>query len=151
MCVEVLVTGTFNVLHAGHVQLLEYASTFGKVTVGINADSYLHGKYGSDKTVPMLNRAYLLRSIKFVDEVVVFTADDPSELIRQLKPQFFVRGPDYGGVELVEQVALDEVGAQLIIHCGDKIHNASSLVEHLPQQGFQPMASGAVLPWLSQY
>ena len=61
--VDVLVTGTFNVMHAGHVELLEFASRFGRVTVGLNADSYLYSKYGEDKTVPLLNRAYVLSSL----------------------------------------------------------------------------------------
>jgi len=150
MC-DVLVTGTFNVLHAGHVQLLEYASTFGKVVVGINADGYLHRKYGRDKTVPMLNRAYVLNSISFVDEVVVFTQDDPSQLIRQLAPRYFVRGPDYSGVELVEQRALDEVGANLVIHCAEKIHDASSLVGSLPKSSFGVLDAGDVLSRIARY
>jgi cytidyltransferase-like protein len=146
MC-EVLVTGTFNVMHAGHVELLEFASRFGSVTVGVNADSYLHGKYGEDKTVPLMNRAYVLSSCKFVDEVVVFTDNDPSALILQLKPRYFVRGPDYTGVELPEQDALDQVGAQLIIHQTDKIHDASSLVESVPQSAFASVGSRIARTW----
>lgn len=146
MC-RVLVTGTFNVFHAGHCQLLEYASGFGAVTVGINADEYLHSKYGKEKTVPLMNRAYVLRSLKFVDEVVVFTENEPSSLIRQLRPRYFVRGPDYSGVVLIEQAALDEVGAELIVHCSEKIHDASTLVESLPQQGFVPLDLGSIRSW----
>jgi len=142
---EVLVTGTFNVMHAGHVELFEYASQYGSVTVGINADSYLHDKYGEDKTVPMLNRAYVVSSCCFVDEVVIFTKSDPSALIRQLKPQFFVRGPDYSGVALVEQDALDEVGAKVIIQCADKIHNASSLIENVAESAFTSVS--AMMSW----
>lgn len=144
---EVLVTGTFNIMHAGHVQLFEYASQYGKVTVGINADSYLHGKYGEDKTVPMLSRAYVVSSCRFVDEVVIFTQKDPSSLIRQLQPKYFVRGPDYSGTELPEQDALDEVGAQLIIQCAEKIHDASSLVEDVPQSTFTAMGNGIARSW----
>tara|TARA_Y100001938_G_C7996374_1_gene382318 strand:- start:321 stop:767 length:447 start_codon:yes stop_codon:yes gene_type:complete len=134
--VEVLVTGTFNIMHAGHIELLEFANQFGCVTVGINADSYLHKKYGKDKTVPLINRAYVLDSCKFVDEVVVFTEDNPSALIRQLKPKYFIRGPDYASSKLPEQDALDEVGAELICQYAEKIHDASFLVKFLPQSAF---------------
>lgn len=148
---DVLVTGTFNVLHAGHVELLEFASQHGSVTVGINSDAYLHGKYGEDKTVPMLNRAYVLQALRCVDEVVIFTQDDPSELIRQLRPRIFVRGPDYAGVELPEQDALDDIGAQLVVHCAEKIQNASTLVGIVSPSAFASVGTGAVLSRIPRY
>jgi cytidyltransferase-like protein len=144
---QVLCCGTFNIVHAGHVQLFEFASQFGKVTVGINADSYLHNKYGKDKTVPLMNRAYVVSSCKYVHDVVVFTQADPSALIRQLAPGIYIRGPDYSGVELPEQEALDDVRAQLIIQCADKIHNASSLVEFVSQSAFAAMSTKATQSW----
>lgn len=144
---RVLVTGCFNIMHAGHVELLEFASRFGAVTVGLNADSYLHGKYGNDKTVPLVNRAYVLNSCKFVDEVVVFTEENPSALILQLQPRFFIRGPDYSGIKLIEQDALDQVGAELIIHQTEKIHDASSLVEAVPESAFTSLADRVACTW----
>lgn len=124
---EVLVTGTFNLMHAGHVQLLEFASQYGKVTVGVNSDAYLKKKYG-DKAIPLQQRAYVLRSCRFVDKVVAFREEDPSALILRAKPKIFVRGPDYAGVELPEQAALDAVGAKLIVHHTTKIASSSQLL-----------------------
>ena len=141
---EVLVTGTFNIVHAGHIQLFEFAKQFGRVTVGINADSYLHEKYGKDKTVPLINRAYVIDSCKFVDEVVVFTEDNPSSHIRQLKPKYFIRGPDYINLELPEQKALNEVGAELICQCAEKIHDASSLVGSLSKSALAALSKEIV-------
>lgn len=132
---EVLVTGTFNVLHAEHIQLLEFASRWGKVTVGVNADPYLQRKYG-DRAVPLVNRAYVLRSNRFVDEVVVFPEDDPGKLIRRLRPKYYVRGPDYRGVPLVEQAALDEVRAKLLIRPGGRELSSESLVQEMPKSVF---------------
>ena len=104
----VLVTGTFNVVHAGHVRLLEFASRYGKVTVGINADQYLKSKYG-DKAVPLVDRSYVLSSCKFVDEVIMFREDEPSELIMRLKPKVYIKGPDYSLEELPELKALKKI------------------------------------------
>jgi bifunctional ADP-heptose synthase (sugar kinase/adenylyltransferase) len=103
--------------------------------VGVNAEPYLASKYG-EHAVPLQNRAYVLRSNKFVDKVVVFSEDDPSKLIRKLRPKYFVRGPDYREVDLSEQGALDEVGAQLIIQPTDKIHSSSELVQKLSASAF---------------
>lgn len=127
MQTEVLVTGTFNILHAGHIRLLEFASRYGLVTVGINGDSYLVQKYG-DKTVPLVDRAYVLRSNRFVQNVVVFNEPHPGKLILKLKPRFYVKGPDYRDVEIPESQAVDQIGTKLIIQPTEKEYNASELV-----------------------
>ena len=67
----------------------------------------------------------------------MFTDDTPSALILQLRPRIYIRGPDYAGVELPEQYALDQVGTKLIIHQSEKIHNASSLVDVAPSSIFE--------------
>lgn len=139
MKAEVLVTGCFNVLHSGHCELLEFANRFGRVTVGLNADWYLKEKYG-DKAVPLINRAYCLRSNKFVEDVVFFSEPHPGRLIYKLRPRFFVRGPDYSGKELPEMDAIHDVGAKLLLHQVRKKQNASDLVDVLPDSVLQPLA-----------
>jgi cytidyltransferase-like protein len=136
---EVLVSGTFNVMHAGHVQLLEFASHYGKVTVGINGDEYMKLKYG-DNAIPLLNRAYVLESCKYVHNVVFFNEPDPSQLILKLRPKYFVRGPDYAGVDLPELDALKAVGTTLIIHNTEKIHSSTKIVPFLERRAFEPLA-----------
>lgn len=130
---NVLVTGTFNVLHAGHCELLEYASQFGKVTVGLNGDDYQRKKYG-DNAMPLILRAYTVQSCRYVENVTFFHEDNPSELIKVLKPKVYVRGPDYRGLKLLEQEALDSINARLIICPGEKIANASALTIDLPRK-----------------
>lgn len=139
MRAEVLVSGCFNVLHAGHVELLEYASKFGKVTVALNADKYVREKYG-DKAVPLVNRAYCLKHNSFVDEVVMFMEANPSRLIYKLRPEFYIRGPDYLGVELPEAEAAHDVGARVLIHHAQKIFNSSSLIHSLEEKNFTELA-----------
>lgn len=133
---EVLVTGTFNLLHPGHVELLEFASSLGRVTVGLNGDKYQKAKYGN-LAIPLVRRAYVLQSCKYVSDVVFFNEDNPSELIRKLRPRLFVRGPDYYGVNLLEQAALDEVGARLVIHDIEKIYDSSILSTMLEEENLQ--------------
>ena len=130
MTTEVLVYGTFNIVHAGHVRLLEFACRYGKVTVGINADAYLRNKYGDD-VVPLIDRSYVLESNKYVNNVVIFREDEPSALIYKLKPKYIVKGPDYIGKDLPEQVAIDAVGAHLILQPIKKEYNSSDLVASL--------------------
>lgn len=124
----VLVVGTFNITHAGHCRLLEYAAQFGKVTVGINSDDYLRKKYG-DKAVPLVQRAYVLQCNKFVDRVIVFREDEPSSLIYKIRPDVYVKGPDYSNVVLPEEQALKDLSVKVLIHQAKKIQNSSDLVE----------------------
>lgn len=130
---EVLITGHFAVLHAGHVKLLEFGSKYGKVTVGLNGDEIAQKKYGL-AAIPLIDRAYILSSCKFVDTVTFFNEETPTELILRLKPKYFIRGPDYLNQALPEQSALDEVGTQVIIQPAEKIFNASDLIKLLPRK-----------------
>jgi D-beta-D-heptose 7-phosphate kinase/D-beta-D-heptose 1-phosphate adenosyltransferase len=124
---DVLVTGTFNILHAGHVDLMEYASTFGRVTVGVNGDQYQMRKYGK-LMVPAEQRRRCIEACRYVEGgAVVFEEDDPSSLIRLLRPRVFVRGPDYSGVLLPEQPALNEVGCLLIVQPAVKIASSTAI------------------------
>lgn len=122
----VLITGTFNLLHPGHVQLIEYGSTFGKVVVGINSQDYLVRKYG-DLAVAEEHRIYILSAIRWVSNVVVFPEEHPGYLIERLRPDYYVRGPDYANTILPEADHIARAGSQLIIFPGNKIYNGSDL------------------------
>lgn len=96
---KVWVNGTFDVLHVGHIRLLEYASKFGTLRVGIDTDKRVKELKGEER--PFNNqedRKKMLESIKFVGEVVYF--DSREELIQCVKdysPDIMVVGNDYQG------------------------------------------------------
>lgn len=125
-----MITGTFLCAHAGHIELFEFGSKYGKVTVGLNGDDYLKQKYGED-IIPLTQRAYVVGSCKFVNNVVFFNEENPIELIRKLRPRYFIRGPDYLNQKLIEQDILDEVGSKLIIHQTEKINSSSIILQRL--------------------
>lgn len=131
-----LVTGTFNVLHPGHIRLLEFASRYGKVTVGINTDPFLVKKYG-EKTIPLIDRCFALQACKYVDRVVAFREDTPSMLILKMEPTYYIKGPDYATKQLPETPAVRQVGAKLIIHKKEKEYNSTDLVEVLDNDLFK--------------
>lgn len=119
---KVWVNGTFDVLHVGHIRLLEYASQFGTLRVGIDTDKRVKELKGEER--PFNNqedRKKMLESIKFVDEVVYF--DSREELIQSVKdysPDIMVVGNDYQG----ETVFGSEHAKQLIFF--EKIPKYSS-------------------------
>ena len=120
--IKVWVNGTFDVLHVGHLSLLEFASTFGFLRVGIDTDKRVKELKGYDR--PFNNqedRKKMLESIKFVDEVVLF--DSREELIncvKEYQPDYMVVGNDYKG----EVVFGSEHAKELIFF--DKIPNYST-------------------------
>lgn len=135
---EVLCSGHYNVTHSGHLMLFEFAAQYGSLTVALNGDEANKRKYG-DLAVPLINRAHVVGALRCVDNVVFFNENDPRELILKLRPKYFVRGPDYSGVPLIEQSALDEVGCKLIIHQTSKIFNSSKLMPAVDLEAFKPL------------
>jgi D-beta-D-heptose 7-phosphate kinase/D-beta-D-heptose 1-phosphate adenosyltransferase len=99
----VLTNGCFDLLHAGHVALLEAARGKGDVLiVAINSDASVRRlKGGSRPLINAAERAELLLALEAVDRVAVFEEDTPLELVRQLLPDVLVKGADWGPDDIV--------------------------------------------------
>ena len=96
--IKVFVNGTFDLLHPGHIALLNYAKTFGDyVIVGIDTDDRVREKKG--ETRPIYNqddRGLMLVALKAVDEVRYFDSDESLEaLVKEVKPDVMVVGSDW--------------------------------------------------------
>lgn len=94
----VVVNGTFDILHLGHIRLLEYARSLGSyVLVLIDSDRRVQELKGPTRPVNnQEERAEMLRAIKFVDEVKIFNSDQElRDLIKEYQPDFMVKGSDY--------------------------------------------------------
>ena len=94
----VFTNGVFDVLHVGHVEVLEVAASHGqKLIVGVNSDDSVRrlGK-GPDRPIHEEgNRARVLAALRSVDAVVVFRDDTPLDLVNRLQPDVLVKGGDY--------------------------------------------------------
>src|ERR1700722_10440910 len=127
--------GCFDLIHPGHVSLLEQArKACDRLVVGINRVASVERLKGAGR--PVQNeaaRAAVLASLSPVDLVVVFDADTPVELIRELKPEVLVKGADYR----LDQV----VGADIVQGYGGKIVLAE-LVPGYSTTATIPRASG---------
>ena len=93
----VFTNGCFDLLHVGHIALLEECRKFGsKLVLGLNADASICRLKGPTRPiVGERERAKVMASLAAVDAVVLFGEDTPLELIRALKPNVLVKGGDY--------------------------------------------------------
>lgn len=94
----VFTNGVFDLLHVGHVALLEAARTEGDaLLVAVNSDASARrlGKGADRPVVPERERARVLAALQCVDVVVVFDEETPLALIRRVRPDVLVKGADY--------------------------------------------------------
>lgn len=91
----IFVNGCFDLLHAGHVELLKFAATLGSLVVGLNSDESIKKLKGNGRPiVNQENRRLVLDALECVDRVFVFNEETPLELIKKIKPDILVRGTD---------------------------------------------------------
>jgi D-beta-D-heptose 7-phosphate kinase/D-beta-D-heptose 1-phosphate adenosyltransferase len=99
---KIFTNGCFDILHTGHIELLKYCATLGRVTVGLNSDSSVAKLKGPDRPINFAcDRKQILLSLRSVDEVIIFEEETPIELIKLLKPDIIVKGGDYLAAEII--------------------------------------------------
>ena len=93
----VFVNGTFDIIHRGHLELLNYAKSRGYVIVGIDTDECVREKKGPGRPIHnQEERKFLLENLKSVDEVIFFSSEPEfEELIKSLKPDIIIVGSDW--------------------------------------------------------
>ena len=104
----VFTNGSFDILHAGHVEYLAFAAQQGDaLAVGLNSDASVRRYKGDKRPVnPQDDRARVLAALEDVDYVVLFDEDEPRDLIADLVPDVLVKGEDWAhyvsGRDIVE-------------------------------------------------
>jgi len=123
--------GCFDVLHEGHVRLLQAARRLGDcLVVCINSDTSVRRLKGPGRPiVPQEDRAAVLRALVCVDAVVVFEQNTPGEALRRLQPHIFAKGGDYANRSLPEQRVMDEWQGQCVVLPYVDGHSATGLLQ----------------------
>ncbi len=111
----VFTNGCFDIIHAGHVDLLNRARALGsKLIVGINSDESVRSIKGPDRPFQSEeSRKELLLALSSVDEVIIFDELNPEKLIKDLKPDVLVKGGDWSAKEII--------GSDFVLSYGGKV------------------------------
>jgi D-beta-D-heptose 7-phosphate kinase / D-beta-D-heptose 1-phosphate adenosyltransferase len=112
----VFTNGCFDLLHAGHVALLEAARDLGDfLIVGVNTDRSVRGLKGAGRPiVPLDERMEVLAALRAVDRVVPFDEPTPARLIERLGPDVLVKGADYRSKTIVGRDAVESRGGRVV-------------------------------------
>jgi D-beta-D-heptose 7-phosphate kinase/D-beta-D-heptose 1-phosphate adenosyltransferase len=112
----VFTNGVFDLLHVGHVSLLEQARALGDcLVVGVNTDASVRRLKGRGRPIiPLAERLEMLAGLKPVDYVVPFGEDTPARLIALVRPAVLVKGGDYRKSEIVGRDTVERDGGRVV-------------------------------------
>jgi|688.fasta_scaffold01959_29 rfaE bifunctional protein nucleotidyltransferase chain/domain len=109
---KIIVNGTFDILHRGHLEMLQYAKNQGDyLLVCIDSDERVRKLKGSTRPINnQIDRMFMLNSLKCVDYVKIFnSSEELIELIKLDKPDIMVKGSDWQGKSIVGQEHVNQV------------------------------------------
>ena len=109
---RIFVNGTFDIIHRGHIELLNYAKSLGDhLTVAIDSDSRVKRLKGESRPInSMYDRSFYLQNLKSVDNVLIFDSDlDLENCIKWSGAKIMVKGSDYINNPIIGSNLVDEV------------------------------------------
>lgn len=130
----VFTNGVFDLLHPGHVALLEAARAEGScLLVGLNSDRSARrlGKGPGRPVMAEAHRARLLAALEAVDCVVLFDEDTPLDLVRELRPDVLVKGEDYAPEDISGGDLVRSSGGRVLTVPLVEGYSTTSIVERL--------------------
>jgi rfaE bifunctional protein nucleotidyltransferase chain/domain len=131
----VFTNGCFDLLHRGHVRLLEQARSMGDVLIlGLNSDAGVERMKGPSRPIlPERERAELAAELEAVDAVVLFDEETPRELIASLLPDVLVKGADWSHF-IAGREEVEDAGGLVVTLDLEPGYSTTNLVDYLISQ-----------------
>jgi D-beta-D-heptose 7-phosphate kinase/D-beta-D-heptose 1-phosphate adenosyltransferase len=129
----VFTNGCFDILHKGHINLLEEASKLGDVLVlAVNNDASIRKLKGDDRPVNNLeDRISVLSALEAVDIVIAYEEETSEHLIRIINPDVFVKGSTYGNASIPEAELVQKLGGRIEILSSPFMHSTSGIINRI--------------------
>ena len=125
--------GCFDLLHPGHVVLLDKADkACDRLVVGLNSDASVTRLKGPDRPIQSeAARGAVLASLASVDAVVIFSEDTPQSLIEAIRPDVLIKGADYALEEIVGASFVQSHGGRVLRVDLEPGHSTTATIERL--------------------
>ncbi len=132
----VFTNGCFDILHAGHIDLLQRAKALGtKLIVGINSDESVRAIKRNGRPInDQQARKAVLLGVEAVDEVVIFSELTPENLIKSIRPDVLVKGGDWKLEEIVGADFVKSYGGQVVSVPLKNGYSTSNIVEKIREK-----------------
>lgn len=129
----VFTNGVFDLLHPGHVDVLDRARREGAaLVVGVNSDASVKRLKGPTRPIrTSVERMAVLAGLEAVDAVVLFEQDTPIELVRAIEPDVIVKGGDYSPETIVGAGLVTARGGRVVVIPLVDGHSTTSTIEKL--------------------
>lgn len=130
----VFTNGVFDLLHAGHIDLLDFAKNSGDyLIVGINDDDSVRGLKGEGRPIyPLAERMEVLEAVMYVDFIIPFSQYTPLELIKSLlRVDVLVKGGDYKPHEVVGRKEVEGTGGKLLLFDFRNHYSTTAIIDKL--------------------
>ena len=136
----VFTNGCFDLLHPGHIRVLEEARAMGDVLiVAINSDASVRQMKGDGRPVlPESERAEILSALAAVDYVIVFDQPTPRDLIARVLPHVLVKGGDWGPGEIVGREEVEAAGGRVVSIPLEPGYSTTALIDRMRSAGSTP-------------
>ena len=139
----VFTNGCFDLLHRGHIDLLNRAKSLGDVlVVGLNSDESMRGLMGPDRPINRLeDRARVLAALSAVDHLVAFDEATATDLVALVRPDVYVKGGDYTEGMVPEAPHVEAHGGTVTILPYFEDRSTAALIERIRSEVVVPPAA----------
>lgn len=129
----VFTNGCYDLLHPGHIRLLESARELGDILIlALNTDRSVRENKGANR--PIVNeaeRAEVAAALAAVDYVVLFDEPTPHEIITRVLPDVLVKGSDWGPNEVVGREEVEAAGGRVVSIPLEPGYSTSAIIERI--------------------
>jgi len=145
----VFTNGAFDLLHVGHLRVLEAAANLGDLlVVAVNDDASVRRLRGRGRpVVPAVERAALIAALRCVDHVTVFADDTVDRLLAAVRPDVHAKGTDYAERSLPEVKTNQALGVEMAFVGGPKDHSATGLLARAAAAATVAGGIDRLIPW----